>query len=66
MNLNNTKIYVDRIENDKIVCWCDKVTFDLPLSIIPDATEGDVYTLNKFEDDTTAKNVENLINKLFE
>ena len=54
------KIYIDRIENDKIVCWCDKVTFDLPLSIIPGATEGDVYTLNKVEDDTMAKNVENL------
>ena len=59
------KIYIDRIENNKIVCCCGKLVFDLPLSILPDAVEGEVYMFNKIEDDTTVKNVENLINKLF-
>lgn len=59
------KIYIDRIENDKIVCCCEKVIFDLPLCILPDAIEGEVYTLNKIKDDKTEENVKNLINKLF-
>ena len=59
------KIYIDRIENDKIICCCNKITFDLPLSLIPNVIEGEVYVLNKVDDDTTSENVNKLINKLF-
>ncbi len=60
------KIYIDRIENEKIICSCEKIIFDLPLSILPDAVEGEVYVLNKIEDKTTEENIEKLVNKLFE
>ena len=60
------KIYVDRIENQVIVCTCNDFSFDLPLKILPDAKEGDVYILYKSEDDSAKKTTQKLIDKLFE
>ena len=60
------KIYIDRIENNKIVCNCNSLSFDLPLELLPDVTEGDVIILNKSEDSSVKDKTKNLIDKLFE
>ena len=60
------KIYVDRIEHNKIVCCFHKIVFDLPIEIMPDANEGDVFIIEKIKDDSVKNEAEKLINKLFE
>ena len=60
------RIYVDRIENQVIVCTCNGFSFDLPLKILPDVKEGDVYTLSKSDDASAKDTTQKLIDKLFE
>lgn len=60
------KIYIDRIEKNKIVCICNNLSFDLPLELFPDITEGDVLILSKSLDNSVKENTKVLIDKLFE
>lgn len=59
-------IYIDRIENNKIVCICNSLSFDLPLELFPDITEGEVLILSKSLDNSVEENTKGLIDKLFE
>ena len=60
------KIYIDRIENNKLVCICNSLSFDLPSELFPDITEGDVLILSKSLDNSVKENTKVLIDKLFE
>ena len=60
------KIYIDRVENSKIICICNGLSFDLPLELFPDITEGDVLVLSKLLDNSAKEKTKALIDKLFE
>lgn len=62
------KIIIDRIENDFVVVELPNgKTLDIPCSLLPDATEGDVYSIDKdsSETDDRTKRIKGKMNNLF-
>ena len=59
---------IDRIENDIAVCEAGDITFDVPLSALPEGSaEGDVITLAIDKEQTAERKnkINNLMNSLF-
>lgn len=63
------KVIIDRFEGDYAVCEVDLDTFvNIPKILIPDSIEGDVVNINvdKNETENRKKNIEDLMNNLFD
>lgn len=63
------KIIIDRFEGEYAVCEIEVGTIvNIPKILVPNATEGDVITIevDKAETEERRKNVQELMNNLFE
>ena len=53
------RIVVDRIEGDiAVVEMSDRILLDIPKALLMDAKEGDIYYIEKNEDETETKHKE--------
>ena len=62
------EVIVDRIEGEYLVVEIDVgTTINMPLSLAPDAKEGDTIKISVEKgENSIKKNVDNLVNNLFE